>query len=85
MAMWTESRARREAINAAVHQAGREADAPIVGGVDEPGLLPLSRTEPTAPLWTREHRYPTALVNVSNAMVDSLICLLERTKSWSAN
>jgi len=65
MAMWTEQRERREAINVAVHQAGKEADAPILGGVDEPGLLPLSCAERTSVLWDRENRYDAATVDGS--------------------
>lgn len=65
MAMWTESRERREAINVAVHQAGIEADAGILGGVDEPGLLLLSSAERTCVLWDRENRYDAATVDGS--------------------
>ena len=65
MAMWTKERERREAINVAVHQAGIEADAGIVGGIDEPGLLPLSSAERTCVLWDRENRYDAATVDGS--------------------
>ena len=65
MAMWTESRARREAINVAVHRAGIEADAPTLGGIDEPGLLPLSSAERTCVLWDWQNRYDAATVDGS--------------------
>lgn len=80
MAYWTEDRARREAINVAVHQAGIEADAPIAGGIDEPGLLPLSSAERTCVLWDWQNRYDAATVDgscldamsrLANAMVGS--------------